>query len=84
MCSTSDALIQFTLRVGGVAEEPFPPEPADAAWWTCESGATEQATHGLVKRGGGRWNPERRVWEPRYDQVVACGLIERIVNDEGI
>lgn len=31
-----------------------------------------------VKRAGGRWNPERRLWEIRYDRVLELGLSERI------
>ena len=31
-----------------------------------------------VKRAGGKWNPERRLWGLRYDQAVALGLEERI------
>ncbi len=31
-----------------------------------------------VKRAGGKWNPALRLWEMRYDQVVALGLEERI------
>jgi hypothetical protein len=34
-----------------------------------------------VKRAGGRWDPQRRVWELRYDRVVALGLADRIVKD---
>ena len=33
-----------------------------------------------VKRAGGRWNPERRGWEVRYDRVVEMGLEERVVE----
>jgi len=33
-----------------------------------------------VKNAGGRWNLQRGVWELRYDQVVALGLAERIVE----
>jgi len=31
-----------------------------------------------VKRAGGKWNPQRRLWEMRYDQAVALGLKDRI------
>jgi hypothetical protein len=34
-----------------------------------------------VKRAGGRWNPDWRVWELRYDQSVTAGLADRIVDD---
>jgi hypothetical protein len=33
-----------------------------------------------VKQAGGTWNPERRVWQLRYDYVVALGLTNRIVS----
>ena len=34
-----------------------------------------------VKQVGGTWNPERRVWQLRYDRVVALGLNSRIVDE---
>ena len=34
-----------------------------------------------VKQAGGTWNPERRVWQLRYDRVVALGLNGRIVDE---
>jgi hypothetical protein len=37
-----------------------------------------------VKQAGGMWNPERRVWQLRYDRVVALGLTGRIVADPRI
>ncbi len=37
-----------------------------------------------VKRGGGIWQRDRRVWDLQYDQVVALGLEGRIVTEEGI
>jgi hypothetical protein len=38
------------------------------------------AVRGLVKQAGGTWNPERRLWQLRYDRVVALGLNSRIVD----
>jgi hypothetical protein len=35
-----------------------------------------------VKEVGGRWRPQRAVWELRYDHVVALGLEDRIVDRE--
>jgi len=32
-----------------------------------------------VKQAGGKWNPQKTVWELRYDQVVKLGLQARIV-----
>jgi len=34
-----------------------------------------------VKQAGGTWNPEPRVWQLRYDRVVALGLHSRIVDE---
>jgi hypothetical protein len=34
-----------------------------------------------VKQAGGAWSPERRVWQLRYDRVVALGLTTRIVDE---
>ena len=31
-----------------------------------------------VKRVGAKWNSTRRLWEMRYDQVLALGLKDRI------
>ena len=36
-----------------------------------------------VKEAGGTWNPQRRVWELRYDRAVALSLEDRIVPDAG-
>jgi hypothetical protein len=36
-----------------------------------------------VKQRGGRWNPQRGLWELRYDQVLALGLQARIVDTKG-
>ena len=36
----------------------------------------------LVKQVGGKWNRRRKVWELRYDRVVALKLAARIVEDK--
>ena len=41
----------------------------------------EVAVRERVKQAGGTWNPERRVWQLRYDRVVALGLNSRIVDE---
>ena len=41
----------------------------------------EVAVRDRVKQAGGTWNPERRLWQLRYDRVVALGLNHRIVNE---
>ena len=35
-----------------------------------------------VKQAGGKWNRRRKVWEMRYDQVVALKMEARIVEEE--
>ena len=39
------------------------------------------AVRDRVKQAGGTWNPERRVWQLRYDRVVALGLNDRMVDE---
>ena len=41
----------------------------------------DMAVRDRVKQAGGTWNPERRVWQLRYDRVVALGLKSRIVDE---
>jgi hypothetical protein len=41
----------------------------------------EVAIRERVKQVGGTWNPGRRVWQLRYDRVVALGLNSRIVDE---
>jgi hypothetical protein len=43
-----------------------------------------RAVRDRVKQAGGTWNPERRVWQVRYDRVVARGLTSRIVEEPSI
>ena len=38
------------------------------------------AVRTLVKQAGGTWNPDRKVWQLRYDRVVALGLGGRILD----
>jgi len=40
---------------------------------------TDVATRKRVKQAGGVWNPDRTVWQLRYDRAVALGLRRRIV-----
>jgi len=39
------------------------------------------AVRDWVKQAGGTWDPERRVWQLRYDHVVALALTVRIVDE---
>jgi hypothetical protein len=41
----------------------------------------EVAVRDRVKQAGGTWNPERRIWQLRYDRVVALGLKSRVVAE---
>jgi hypothetical protein len=41
----------------------------------------EVAVRERVKQAGGKWDPDRKVWEIRYDQAVALGLDTRIVDE---
>jgi hypothetical protein len=41
----------------------------------------DMAIRERVKQAGGAWSPERRVWQLRYDRVVALGLTTRIVDE---
>jgi hypothetical protein len=45
-------------------------------------GFAEVAMRERVKQAGGKWNRSRKVWELRYDQVVALRLEARIVEEE--
>jgi len=36
---------------------------------------------GRVKQAGRMWSPARRVWQLRYDRVLALGLTNRIVDE---
>jgi hypothetical protein len=45
-------------------------------------GFTEVDMREQVKQAGGKWNRSRKVWELRYDQVVALRLEARIVEEE--
>ena len=37
-----------------------------------------------VKQRGGRWNPQRGLWEVRYEHVLALGLQARIIDTQGL
>jgi hypothetical protein len=43
---------------------------------------TDVAIRKRVKQAGGAWNPDRMVWQLRYDRVVALGLRRRIVTPQ--
>lgn len=35
-----------------------------------------------IKECGGRWEPQRKVWQLPYEKVKELDLLDRIVNDE--
>jgi len=62
-------------------EAPWTPPPARIANETLVGvrvAFKEVELQRRVKQAGGKWNPARRVWELRYDQVVALGLKDRL------
>lgn len=68
------------LIVEEVDWEPPRRAPAGETIVAVRVGYEEAELRGRVKRAGGRWNAERRVWEMRYDQAVELGLEGRIVE----
>ena len=72
------------LIVGEADWEPPRRKPAGDAIVAVRVDYQEAALRGKVKQAGGRWNPERRVWEMRYDCAVELGLEGRIVEGGGI
>ena len=59
------------------------PQPAGERVVALRIGLPEAALRSQVKRSGGLWDPQRRVWALRYDRVVALGLEQRIVGESG-
>jgi|SRR5436190_22204899 len=66
-----------------VAERDWEPRPrfADDQIAGLRVAFADVAVRTQVKQAGGTWNPERRVWQLRYDRVVALGLNSRIVDE---
>jgi hypothetical protein len=44
----------------------------------------ERTIRDRAKQAGARWNPDRKVWQMRYSQAIALGLVERIEVEDGI
>jgi len=61
--------------------EPPPPRFAHDHIVRLRVGFADVAVRDRVKRAGGTWNPDRRVWQLRYDRVIAPGLTRLIVDD---
>ena len=66
-----------------VAERDWEPRPrfADDQILALHVAFADVAVRAQVKQAGATWNPERRVWQLRYDRVVALGLNSRIVDE---
>jgi hypothetical protein len=63
-----------------VAESDWEPRFAPDEIVALRVAFTDVATRNRVKQAGGAWNPDRTVWQLRYDRVVALGLRRRIVT----
>ena len=61
-------------------EPPVPQRQADTRV-DLRVGFAEVDLRERVKQAGGKWNPRRKVWELRYDQVVALHMEDRIVKE---
>jgi hypothetical protein len=59
--------------------QPPPPALVKDAIVALHVAFDELAIRSRVKHAGAAWNPERRLWELRYDRAIALGLIGRIV-----
>ena len=70
-----------------VAEREWePPRPpyADNQIVGVRIAVAEGAVRERAKQAGGKWNPDRKVWELRYREAVAVKLATRIVKENGI
>jgi len=68
------------LIVEEEAWEPTPPQPQEDALVAIRLAPPEIRWRKEVKQCGGRWDPQRGVWEVRYKHVAALGLTARIVD----
>jgi hypothetical protein len=64
--------------------EPPPPRFAADAMVGVRVGFAEVERREQVKQMGGKWNCSRKVWEMRYEHVVALKLEARIVEGKSI
>ncbi len=62
--------------------EPPPPRFTAEAIVGVRVGFAEEELREQVKQAGGKWNRHRKVWEMRYDQVVALKLEARIAEEK--
>jgi hypothetical protein len=56
-----------------------PPPPAPDTIVGVRVAWGEAALARQIKAAGGQWNRQQQLWNIRYDQVVALGLVDRIV-----
>jgi len=70
-----------------IEEEPWAsleaPQPAEALV-AIRSARSDVTLRQQVKRLGGRWDPQRQVWEVRYAQALALGVAARIIDSRGL
>lgn len=64
-----------------VEETDWEPRPRDDEVVGVRVAYEETALRQQVKRAGGRWNGERKVWELPYRQVKALSLEKRVVRE---
>ena len=69
------------LIVGEKAWAPRP-SPRDDRIVAVRIGCAETALRERAKQAGGRWNPDRKLWQLPYRAAVGVGLADRIVTDE--
>jgi len=62
------------------SEPPRPPFAQNQIVGICATFA-HVAARDRVKQADGTWNPQRRVWQLRYDRVFGLGLHARIADD---
>ena len=63
--------------------QPAPPQISPETWVSIQVDYGERTVGIQVKAAGGIWNPEKKVWEIPYKQVVELGLTDRLVSQEG-
>jgi hypothetical protein len=75
-----DAAGRRRLKTVELIVEEAPWEPPPSQVMAVRVRVDEPVLRGRVKAAGGRWNPERRVWELPLGAVRALDLEDRIVT----
>jgi hypothetical protein len=65
-----------------VDEAAWAPPPAPDTIVGLRVTREEVALQRAIRTAGGQWDRAQRVWRIRYDQVVALGLLDRLVPPE--